>query len=196
MELKISSRLKSSAVKPKNDSKVRLKKAISLIREPDSRDAVFFNEANDVCIIKLHRVAFISYNDLLRLDNRSIYPFKMAWHKRISGLFETVDMTKWIERNEEEKVVEFIYKTKNAQTYDADAIVSAFKSALDGLVEVKVLNDDNQSNLPLIIPRQEKAKGENSLFIVISSAGDIRRYYSDAFKKVIDDIIWKLYLIK
>lgn len=193
MALKISERLLSKKEKPKNDSRARLKKATDIIRESDSRDVVYFNENFDICIIKLYNVAFLSYNDLLRLDNRSIYPFKMAWHKRLADLFKTVDMDEWIKNNSDEKVIEFIYKTKNGQTYDADSIASAFKSTLDGLVDVKILADDKESNLPLIIPRQEKAKGENSLFIVISCAGDINRYYSETFKKVLEGSIWKIF---
>ena len=185
MALKISDRLVSKKPKIKNDSKSRLRKAIELNKESDSRDAVFFNKNNDICVIKLHKVAFISYNDLLRLDNRGIYPFKMSWHKRLSDLFETVDMSEWMKSNCEPKLIEFIYKTKNAQTYDADAISSAFKFTLDGIVEVGLLGDDNQKNLPLIIPRQERAKGENSLSIVISNIGDINRFYSETFKSVI-----------
>jgi len=78
-----------------------------------------------------------------------------------------------------------MYKTKNAQEYDPDAIVSAFKSALDGLVNSGILIDDKVANVPLIIPRQEKTKKENSLFIVLSKIENVERFYSETFNKVI-----------
>ena len=186
--IELSDRLKPEK-KKSNGIKDRLKKATALVRQIDERDAVYFNGDKTICIIKLFNISFLSYNDLLRLDNRSIYSFKMAWHNRLRELFKSVDMTDWIKHNSEEKLVEFVYQTKNSQTYDADAIVSAFKSTLDGMVDVGLLEDDDKKNLPIIIPRQEKNKGESNLFIVVSALKDIREYYTETFKEVIDDKI-------
>jgi hypothetical protein len=163
----------------------RLNDATDIMNELGVNDKIYFNADSSICIIEFRNIAFLSNNDLLRIDNRDIYKFKMAWHERVHSLVQKVDLTAWSETKQSPLLIEFMYKTKNAQEYDPDAIVSAFKSVLDGLVNSGILVDDKVVNVPLIIPRQEKTKKENSLFIVLSKIGNVERFYSDTFNNVI-----------
>lgn len=163
----------------------RLKDAIDIMNSSNENDKIFFNEDYSACILQFHNIAFISNNDLLRIDNRYIYKFKMAWHDRVHCLIDKVDLKDWECSKNGQILIEFLYKTKNAQVYDPDSIVSAFKSTLDGLVNSGLIIDDKQENIPLIIPRQEKTKNENSLFIVLSRLDNVEKYYSTYFKGVV-----------
>jgi len=165
----------------------RLKDATDTMNEKGINDKIYFNDNFTICILEFRNIAFLSNNDLLRIDNREIYKFKMAWHHRVEELVKTTNLTKWNQTKESPILIEFMYKTKNAQQYDPDAIVSAFKSTLDGLVKSGMILDDKVEHIPLIIPRQEKTKKENSLFIVLSRLDNIEKYYSETFKKVINN---------
>lgn len=163
----------------------RLKDAIDIMNSDCSNDKILFNQDYSACILEFHNIAFISNNDLLRIDNRYIYKFKMAWHNRVHNLTKNVDISEWEESKKGQLLIEFLYKTKNAQVYDPDSISSAFKSTLDGLVNSGLIIDDKVENIPLIIPKQEKTKNENSLFIVLSKLDNVEKYYSGYFKDVI-----------
>ncbi len=153
----------------------RLQDAIDIMNQKGVNDKIYFNDDYSVCILEFRNIAFLSNNDLLRIDNREIYKFKMAWHDRVDDLIKKIDISKWEDTKKNQILIEFMYKTKNAQEYDPDAIVSAFKSTLDGMVKSGLLNDDKVSDVPLIIPRQEKTKKENSLFIVLSKIGGVEK---------------------
>lgn len=182
-----SSGQKIEGVKTGRTSLDRLIDATDIMNQKGINDNIYFNEDYSICILEFRNIAFISNNDLLRIDNREIYKFKMAWHNRVEDLVKTINLLQWDETKKEPLLIEFLYKTKNAQEYDPDAIVSAFKSTLDGLVKSGLLIDDKVSHVPLIIPRQEKTKKENSLFVVISKIGNVKRFYSDTFNKVINN---------
>ena len=109
----------------------------------------------------------------------------MAWHDRVESLVKGVNLSEWEETKKGQILIEFLYKTKNAQVYDPDSISSAFKSTLDGIVNSGLIFDDKVENIPLIIPKQEKTKNENSLFIVLSKIDTIEKYYSTYFKDLI-----------
>lgn len=173
--------------KKKRTSFCRLKDAIETMNKSSEKDRVYFNTDYTVCILEFQDIAFLSYNDLLRLHNKDLYKFKMGWHDRIAKLLHDLNLEKWESMKKEPILVEFLYRTKNAQIYDPDAIVSAFKSALDGLVHAGLLEDDKVENVPLIIPKQEKTKGTNSLYIVLSKMPNIEEFYSDTFKMVINN---------
>jgi len=177
--------------KKKRTSIDRLKDATAILNQYPNDDKIFIS--GDSMILHFDDIALISNNDLLRIDNREIYAFKKAWHERVAHLLKGIDLSDW-KTKEIPVVIEFLYMTKNAKTYDPDSIVSAFKSTLDGLVCANVLNDDTVENIPLIIPRQEKSKlcplrnrKINRLTIVISPALDITRFYSSAFKKITEN---------
>lgn len=163
----------------------RLNDAIDIMNAEGVDDKIFFNETHNICILEFQNIAFISNNDLLRIDNREIYKLKMGWHNRIEALVKGVSLEKWQRTKENKILIEFLYKTKNAQMYDPDAICSAFKAPLDGLVASGLIKDDNLDCVPLIIPRQEKTKNENSLYIVLSECPNIESFYTDTFKMVI-----------
>lgn len=182
-----SSGQKIEGVKTGRTSLDRLIDATDIMNQKGINDNIYFNENHSICILEFRNIAFISNNDLLRIDNREIYKFKMAWHNRVEELVKTTNLLQWNETKKEPLLIEFLYKTKNAQEYDPDAIVSAFKSTLDGLVKSGLLIDDKVAHVPLIIPRQEKTKKENSLFVVISKIGNVERFYSDTFNKVISN---------
>lgn len=182
-----SSGKKIEGVKTGRTSLDRLIDATDIMNQKGINDNIYFNEDYSICILEFRNIAFISNNDLLRIDNREIYKFKMAWHNRVEDLVKTTNLLQWDETKKEPLLIEFLYKTKNSQEYDPDAIVSAFKSTLDGLVKSGLLIDDKVSHVPLIIPRQEKTKKENSLFVVISKIGNVKRFYSDTFNKVINN---------
>lgn len=174
-------------VKKTRTSFDRLQDATEIVNQKGINDNIYFNEDYSVCILEFRNIAFISNNDLLRIDNREIYKLKMAWHTRVEELVKKVSLDKWEETKNHPILIEFMYKTKNAQEYDPDAIVSAFKATLDGIVNAGLIIDDKVSHVPLIIPRQEKTKKENSLFVVLSKIGNVERFYSDTFKKVINN---------
>lgn len=163
----------------------RLEDAIKTMKSDGSRDKILFNEDYSACILEFNNIAFLSNNDLLRIDNRYLYKFKISWNNRIENLLKGVDLSNWQETKKGKILIEFLYKTKNAQVYDPDAISSAFKSTLDGIVNVGILADDKVENVPLIIPRQEKTKNENSLIIVLSKLDNVEKYYTDNFKNVL-----------
>lgn len=163
----------------------RLSDAVDIMRQDNSRDRILFNKDYTACILEFNNIAFLSNNDLLRIDNRYLYKFKMAWHDRVESLIKGVNLSEWEETKKGQILIEFLYKTKNAQVYDPDSISSAFKSTLDGIVNSGLIIDDKVENIPLIIPKQEKTKNENSLFIVLSKIDNIEKYYSTYFKDVI-----------
>lgn len=167
----------------------RLKDATCTLKKYPVADKIYLSK--DTIILDFIDIALVSNNDLLRIDNREIYAFKLAWHERVANLLKGVDLSNWDTKNHP-VIIEFLYKTKNAKNYDPDSIVSAFKSTLDGLVCSGVLKDDTVEHIPLIIPRQEKYNiGEkklnkiNTLTIVISPANELEKYYTDTFKKVL-----------
>lgn len=163
----------------------RLSDAVDIMRQDNSRDRILFNKDYTACILEFNNIAFLSNNDLLRIDNRYLYKFKMAWHDRVESLVKGVNLSEWEETKKGQILIEFLYKTKNAQVYDPDSISSAFKSTLDGIVNSGLIFDDKVENIPLIIPKQEKTKNENSLFIVLSKIDTIEKYYSTYFKDLI-----------
>lgn len=163
----------------------RLSDAVDIMKQDNSRDRILFNKDYTACILEFNNIAFLSNNDLLRIDNRYLYKFKMAWHDRVESLIKGVNLSEWEETKKGQILIEFLYKTKNAQVYDPDSISSAFKSTLDGIVNSGLIVDDKVENIPLIIPKQEKTKNENSLFIVLSKINDIDKYYSTYFKDLI-----------
>lgn len=163
----------------------RLNDAVKIMNSDNSRDKIFFNEDFSACIIEFHNIAFLSNNDLLRIDNRHLYKFKMSWNERLSSLLNNLDISNWNESKKGKILIEFLYKTKNSQIYDPDSIISAFKSTLDGIVNVGLLEDDKVENVPLIIPRQEKTKNENSLIVVMSRLNNVEKYYTDNFNNVL-----------
>lgn len=163
----------------------RLSDAVDIMKQDNSRDRILFNKDYTACILEFNNIAFLSNNDLLRIDNRYLYKFKMAWHDRVESLIKGVNLSEWEETKKGQILIEFLYKTKNAQVYDPDSISSAFKSTLDGIVNSGLIVDDKVENIPLIIPKQEKTKNENSLFIVLSKIDDIDKYYSTYFKDLI-----------
>ncbi len=167
----------------------RLNDAIDIMNSDNSRDRIYFNNDYSACIIEFNNIALLSNNDLLRIDNRYIYKFKMCWHDRVVNLLNGVDLKNWEETKKSQILIEFLYKTKNAQVYDPDSISSAFKSTLDGIVKAGLLVDDKIDNVPLIIPRQEKTKNENSLIIVLSKLDNIDRFYSNYFKDVLKKFV-------
>lgn len=167
----------------------RLNDAIDIMNSDNSRDRIYFNNDYSACIIEFNNIALLSNNDLLRIDNRYIYKFKMCWHDRVVKLLNGVDLKNWEETKKSQILIEFLYKTKNAQVYDPDSISSAFKSTLDGIVKAGLLVDDKIDNVPLIIPRQEKTKNENSLIIVLSKLDNIDRFYSNYFKDVLKKFV-------
>lgn len=163
----------------------RLEDAVSIMKSDNSRDKILFNQDYSACILEFNNIAFLSNNDLLRIDNRYLYKFKMSWNNRIEKLLKGVDLSNWEETKKGKILIEFLYKTKNAQVYDPDAISSAFKSTLDGIVNVGILEDDKVENVPLIIPRQEKTKNENSLIVVLSKLDNVEKYYTANFNNVL-----------
>jgi len=179
-------------VKEKRTAIDRINDAVVTLEQYPNNDKVYMHK--DTLILNFEDIALISNNDLLRTDNRKIYGFKKAWHERVAHLLKNVDLSNW-KTKENPVVIEFLYCTKNSKRYDPDSIISAFKSTLDGLVEAKVLKDDTVEDIPLIIARQEKSticpernKKINTLTIVISPANDISRYYSEAFKKITENM--------
>lgn len=171
--------------KKQRDAFDRLEDALKIMNSDSSRDRVLFNSDFSACILEFQNIAFLSNNDLLRIDNRYLYKFKMSWNARIEKLLKGVDISEWNETKKGKILIEFLYKTKNAQIYDPDAIVSAFKSTLDGIVNVGILEDDKVDNVPLIIPRQEKTKKENCLVVVLSKLDNVEKYYTENFNNVL-----------
>lgn len=163
----------------------RLHDAVKIMNKENPNDRLLFNNDYTVCFIELKDIYFLSNNDLLRMDNREIYKFKMSWHNRIHNLIKDSDISGWEETKKSPLLIEFLYKSKNAQLYDPDAVCAAFKSPLDGLVKSGLIRDDTINEVPLIIPRQEKTKGINELYIVLSPMPDIKKYYTDVFQSVI-----------
>ena len=182
----IENKIEATVKKTTRTSEDRFNDAIDTMNNEGPNDKIYFNTEYSVCILEFQNIAFISNNDLLRLDNRDIYKLKMGWHTRIKSLVSHVDLSKWEIMKSKKILIEFLYKTKNAQMYDPDAISSAFKFTLDGLVHAGLLIDDSLDNVPMIIPRQEKTKIENSLYIVLSACPEIDNFYTDAFKMVVN----------
>lgn len=75
----------------------RLNDATEIMNQEGINDKIYFNADSSVCIIEFRNVAFLSNNDLLRIDNRDIYKFKMAWHERVHALVKKVDLSAWEE---------------------------------------------------------------------------------------------------
>lgn len=173
----------------KNDTpKDRLQRAIEKVSKNNYKDKIFFNEDFSVCILEINDTALLSNNDILRVDNRALNKLKKAWHNRIVSLVKNKDIKQWESIKSKQILVEILYRPSSGKFLDPDAISAAFKAPLDGLIEAKLINDDNLNHVPLIIPRQEKSliKGETQLIIVLSELKDINKYYSSFFYSLIN----------
>lgn len=169
----------------KSNPKKRLENAIDLLKKDEkNEDKIYFNKDFSICVLELKNVTLLSFNDLLRNDNRHIYGFKKTWEKRIKDLVFMKDLSQWNETKKNPIIIEFLYKTD--KFVDPDSICAAFKYPLDGLVRAELLIDDDNTHIPLIIPRQEKrVEKKDDLIIVLSSLSDINKYYTETFKTLI-----------
>lgn len=173
-------------VKKKYSPKKRLNAAIDLLKNNNTvDDKIYFNNNFSECILEFNNITLLSFNDLLRNDNRHLFSFKKNWEKRILDLLSYKDITAWNTTKSGPIIIEFLYKTD--KFVDPDSICASFKYPLDGIVKAGLLFDDNNSHVPLIIPRQEKRTEKfDSLVIVLSPLKNIEKYYTDAFKTVIN----------
>jgi hypothetical protein len=172
--------------KPRN-SYDRLESSIEIINNNGKNDKISIDDDSKFCVIYFENINLLSYNDLLRLDNRKIFKLKKAWHKRIKKLTENISLKHW--DNSRGFILEFLYKPKHGLFLDADAITASLKATIDGLVHSSLLKDDNNNFVELIIPRQEKqdvSKKYSELSIVISPVDSLSKIYSENFKKIIN----------
>ena len=158
----------------------RLVNAINIMSENGDDDEI--EMLGESCILRLRNIKLLSNNDSLRNDNRKLAKFKKLWHKRIAELVKKVDLSSW--DNKKPMILEFLYLSHRNKLMDADGIVAAIKSPLDGLVGAGLLFDDEQEYLKLIIPMQKKNKKKyDELVLVLSVTENIQKYYTKLFIK-------------
>lgn len=173
-------------IKKKYSPKKRLNDAIDLLKHnTTTNDKIYFNNDYSECILEFNNITLLSFNDLLRNDNRHLFSFKKNWEKRILDLLSYKNITAWDKTKNGPIIIEFLYKTD--KFVDPDSICASFKYPLDGIVKAGLLFDDNNNHVPLIIPRQEKRSEKfDSLIIVLSPLNNIEKYYTEAFKTIIN----------
>lgn len=178
---------KENSNEKKYSPKKRLNNAINLLKTNDkSNDKIYFNKDFSECILEINDITLLSFNDLLRNDNRHLFSFKKNWECRILNLLKHKDISNWENTKNQPILIEFLYKTD--KFVDPDSICASFKYPLDGLVKSGLLIDDNNKHVPLIIPRQEKRTEKfDSLIIVLSPLKDIKKYYTNSFQSIINE---------
>jgi len=148
-------------------------------------DKISINEKSMVLVF--NRVCLLSHNDILRIQFKRMYRYISLWKKRVINLVDTVDLKEW-EKNKVKKIkIEFLYITNNKQYLDYDSTVGAVKFIIDGLTKSSAIFDDSLEFIPVILSRQQKTQGDNSLIVVLTpiEEEEYEKYFSEEFKKLL-----------
>ena len=178
--------LKEVIRKDKNNKYLmnRLKRAEMLLSNMDVSDKVMLTKDNEKCLLIFNDIDLISNNGSLRLGARKMKKYKELWHKRVDNLISEEFLERWKKNKEFPIKMEFIYEVYHNRKMDYDGRIAAIKAPLDGLVEAKLLFDDTDKYLPIILGRQRKSiNKKNNLLIILSIEKNEDRFYSEEFLK-------------
>lgn len=161
---------------------VRLEKACVLLNSIEREDKIFLTPENDKCLLIIKDIDLLSNNACLRLGARQLKTYKKLWHERIDNLITKDVKNRWGDNNKKPIKIEFIYETFHNHSMDYDGRIAAIKSPLDGLVESKLLKDDSEKYVPIILGRQRASNDKkNNLYLILSVEEDPDKFYSDEF---------------
>lgn len=146
-----------------------------------------FIQKENSLILKFNDVYFLSHNDILRIHFKRLYRYIKLWKNRVIELSKKIDITKWEKIKNKKLKIEFIYINNNNEFLDYDSTIASFKFILDGLTESKIILDDNQDNIPIILSKQIKSIDSNSIIVILTPLedSDIDNYFSIEAKEII-----------
>ncbi len=146
-----------------------------------------FIQKENSLILKFNDVYFLSHNDILRIHFKRLYRYIKLWKNRVIELSKKIDMTRWEKLKNKKLKIEFIYINNNNEFLDYDSTIASFKFILDGLTESKIILDDNQDNIPIILSKQIKSIDSNSIIVILTPLedSDIDNYFSIEAKEII-----------
>lgn len=156
-----------------------------------------FNFDNDIIIqkeeslvIKFNNVYFLSHNDILRIHFKRLYKYIKLWKERVIYISKKIDTNLWEPIKNQPLKIEFIYLNNNNEFLDYDSTIASFKFILDGLTESKIIIDDNQQHIPIILSKQIKSKDNNGIILIITplKEEEINNYFSNESKNIVDNI--------
>ena len=150
-------------------------------------DNDIFIQEEDSLILKFNDVYFLSHNDILRIHFKRLYKYIKLWKERVKSISKKIDINKWENVKNKLLKIEFIYVNNNNEFLDYDSTIASFKFILDGLTESKIIIDDNQDHVPIILSKQLKSKEKNSIIVIITvlNQEEINNYFSEESKKII-----------
>lgn len=175
----------------KNNQKKKPKTYYDRLNEAIKTGFCFKNDKiqlkEKVLIIDLNNVYLLSHNDILRIHYKKLYPYIKLWKDRIKHVVEKVNLKSngWKIKENYKYKIEVLYTTKNSNYLDYDAVISASKYIIDGLIVSGVIEDDSIDFVPVILSKQNKNKEKNAIKVVVSqiSEEEYMSYYSEEFKK-------------
>lgn len=172
-----------SFVEKKNKSPADRLQSVLLFNQDNSNDSSFVD--HDQLVIELKDMRLLSNNDLLRIDNRKLTPYKNQCKNRIKNAIKSLDIKSWKEYTKDKQIkIEYIYAPSHGKKMDTmDGIPGAFKYLIDGLTINKLIIDDSDKYVPIAISKQ--FKGNNEIYILLTIIDDVENYYSPQFKKII-----------
>ena len=137
---------------------------------------------NDSIVIEFNDVILLSLNDLLRIHEKKAYKYKCLWKERVINILEKNNYN-----INTPITIEILYINRKNKKLDYDASIACTKYIIDGLVKAKLIEDDTQEHIPLILSNTiiNKDAEYDSVILCIKSIGDINNYYSEDFKSII-----------
>lgn len=142
---------------------------------------------NKSAILHFNNVYLLSHNDILRINFKMMYKYIKLWKERVAHLVNKVSLEEWQETKSKKIKIEFLYTTKNSQCLDYDSTVGAVKFIIDGLTESSVIFDDSIEFIPVVLSRQKRTEGNNSLTVVLTpiTEEEYETYFSNEFKNIL-----------
>ena len=161
-----------------------LKNAINLLKDFETNDKIYFNSDSTKCMLEFENISFLSLNISLRLGALKIEKYKSLWKTRVEKLVTKQALERWGDSSNNKILIEFLYESKTASFLDYDSLIASFKPALDGIESDKMIKDDSQKYVPLILARQHKSPdGIPRLKVMLSYIKEIDSFFSEDFLK-------------
>jgi hypothetical protein len=143
--------------------------------------------SNGKLFIELNVVSLLSHNDILRINFKQLHRYICLWKERIALSLRALNHDKKKFVFAESVKIEFLYERKTARKLDYDSAVAVTKFIVDGLVEQKVIEDDSDDFLKLILVKQCHGKSDTDnikLLISPCSESDVDKLFSLELSKL------------
>ncbi len=148
-----------------------------------SFDKDIFYKKDNAYFFEFNNVTVLSLNDLFRINYKKSYTYRELWKERVDNLVSNNKL----ELLNSPVSIEILYKNKTQKSLDYDASIGVLKFIIDGFVKSKLINDDDQKNVPMILTKtiNNKEYDFNSLIVVIQEIDSIDGFYTDNFNNLI-----------